>query len=177
MILQPLHSKSFKRYTLLFLFVLVILLVGCSQNTPVATREVVIGDVQVTIVPATQTLYAFTTSEPGTITVHGFLVLLNPMSMIPAPDDSLYLVPMPIDDPISGIPQFEVGTVPQADVDEVVGEFMFTNIQPGQYAVVVITSGGSQIPVRYMDTSSYAILTLDTSQTDTTVDLGQLTLP
>jgi hypothetical protein len=177
MILHPLHSKSFKQYALIVLSILVILLVGCTQNTPEATRDVAIGDVKVTVIPPTQAQYTFKTSEPGSISIHGFLVILNPMSMIPAPEDSIYLVPMPVDDPIAGIPQFDVGTVPQADVDEVLGEFVFTNIQPGQYAVVVITSGGSQIPVRFLNSSSFAILTLDGSQTDTTVDVGQLTLP
>jgi hypothetical protein len=154
-----------------------VLLVACSGNTPEATRQVVIGEVQVTVVSPTQENYVFKTSEPGTITVHGQLIVLDPMSMVPASEDAIYLVPMPIDDPIAAIPQFEVGTVPQADVNEINGEFMFTNIQPDQYAVVVITPGGAQIPVRKMDTKSYAIFTLDASQVDTTVDIGFLTLP
>jgi hypothetical protein len=86
-------------------------------------------------------------------------------------------VPMPADDPIAAIPQFEVGKVPQADVNEMDGEFVFNNIQPGQYAVVVITSGGAQIPVRKMESKDYAIFTLDASQADSTVDIGYLTLP
>jgi hypothetical protein len=177
MILQPLRSKSFKQFYIFILFILIILLVGCTQNTPESTREVVISNVQVTIVPPTQALYPFKTSEPGAITIHGLLVVRDPTTMIPAPGDSIYLVQIPADDPMASIPQFEVGTVPQADVDEVAGEFMFTNIHPGQYAVVVITAGGAQIPVRHMDTSNYAIFTLDASQADTIVELGQVTLP
>ena len=177
MTLKQWRSKPIRLIPLLLLFVLIILLAACTNNTPKATRDVVIGDVQITVVPPTEVPYLFKTSEPGAISVHGDLVILNPMSMIPADQDSIFLAPMATDAPISGVPQFEVGTVPQADVNEVNGEFMFTNIQPGQYAVVAITVGGAQIPVRYMETASYAIVTLDASQVDTTVELGKLTLP
>lgn len=156
---------------------LIPLLASCSNNTAEPTREISIGEVQVTVVPPTQVRYSFKTSEPGTITVHGSLVVLNPTSMLPAPGDSIYLVPMPEGEPISMIPQFEVGTVPQADVNETNGEYVFTNLQPGQYAVVVITSGGAQIPVRYFNTSNYAIFTLEDSEVDTTVEIGELSLP
>jgi len=177
MIFQQLRSKSFRLFSYFLLFILIVLLVACTGNTPEATRQVVMGEVQVTVVSPTQEIYVFKTSEPGTITVHGLLVVLNPTAMIPASQDSIYLVPMPVDDPIAAIPQFELGTVSQAEVNEADGKFMFTNIQPGQFAVVVITSGGAQIPARNMGTKSYAIFTLDASQTDTTVDIGDLSLP
>ena len=177
MILQQLRSKTIREFSFFLLLILIISLVACTGNTPQATREITIGKVQVTGVPPTQESYVFKTSESGAITVHGILVVLNPTAMIPASEDSIYLVPMPADDPIASIPQFEVGKVPQADVNEMDGEFVFTNIQPGQYAVVVITSGGAQIPVRKMESKDYAIFTLDASQADSTVDIGFLTLP
>jgi hypothetical protein len=121
--------------------------------------------------------YSFRTSQAGTITVHGTLIVLDPMTILPAPNDAIYLVEIPADQPISGIPPFEPGTVPQADVDERTGEFVFTDIQPGQYAVVVETRGGAQFPTRYQETQTYAIFTLEESQIDTTVELGSLTLP
>jgi hypothetical protein len=172
--------NSLLRKPVLSLFIILvsvaILLVACSQKASEVTRDVTINNVQVTAATATQP-YIFKTSEPGSITVLGTLILLNPLTLIPAPEDSVFLVSMPVDQPISGIPQFEVGKVPQAEVDEITGDFVFTNIQPGQYAVVVVTIGGAQIPVHYLGTSNYGIITLDASQVDTTVELGDLTLP
>jgi hypothetical protein len=177
MIFQHLRSRSSRILTSSLFFVLIISIVACSGNSTEATRQVVVGEIQVTIAAPTQAAYTFKTSDPGTITVHGDLIVLNPAAMVPASEDSIYLVPMPAEDPISTIPQFEVGKVPQADVNETNGEFVFTNLQPGQYAVVVVTAGGAQIPVRKMGTSSYVIFTLDSSQVDSTVEIGTLSLP
>jgi hypothetical protein len=177
MVFQQLRSIFIRFFSYSLLFIPIVLLVACTGNTPEATRQVVVGEIQVTITSPTQESYIFRTSEPGGITVHGSLIVLDPGGMVPASEDSIYLVPMPADDPIAAIPQFEVGTVPQADVNEANGEFMFTNIQPGQYAVVVITTGGAQIPVRKDGTSNYAIFTLDASQVDTPVDIGIMTIP
>lgn len=170
-------SKPAARLSFIILLALVVLLVACNGTAADGTRSVSISNVQVTIAAPGMEPFVFQTSEPGTITIHGLLIVLNPMSIIPAHDDAIYLVPLPTDQPVSGIPQFEIGTVPQAEVDERTGEFSFTNIQPGQYAVVVITAGGAQIPVRYREDASYAIFTLEASQADTTVELDQLTLP
>lgn len=160
----------------IILILLVISLSGCSDATAEPSREVSITNIQIATVTPTQP-YSFRKSDPGYITIRGSLIVLDPMSIVPSPDDGIFLVPMPIDQPISSVPQFEVGQVPQADVDEVSGEFTFTNIEPGQYAVVVITAGGSQFPVRYSENGNYAIFTVDASQKDTTVDIGHLTLP
>jgi hypothetical protein len=162
---------------ILALLGLMIFLTACNTNTAVPTRDVSINEVEVAVAPPTPEPYVFKTSDPNTITVHGKLIVLDPMTIIPAPNDSIFLVPLPIDEPISMIPQFELGTVPQAEVDESSGEFVFTNLEPGQYAVVVITMGRAQIPTRFIDTSSYAIFTVDETQVDTTVDIGKLTLP
>jgi uncharacterized protein (DUF2141 family) len=98
------------------------------------------------------------------------------MTLIPASDDAIYLVPLP-DAGISTIPHFEKGTVPQAEVDETTGEFMFTNIQPGSYAVVVVTKSVAQIPARFYPTGNYAIINVEASQVDTTIELDKLSLP
>jgi len=173
------RNQSFRhiRYVSLMLLIGIFLISACDNASSEPTRQVIVNEVQVTVSAPSPQPYIFKTSEPNSITVHGDLVVLDPMTMIPAPNDSIFLVPLPIDQPISTIPQFEEGTVPQADVDESVGEFVFNSLQLGQYAVVVITNGGAQIPVRYMDSASYAIFTLDSTQVDTTVELGSLTLP
>jgi len=150
---------------------------ACSGSSTDATRDVVLDDIQVTMPAPTVEPYVFRTSASGAITVHGTMIVLDPMTIVPAPNDSIFLVEIPADQPIAGIPQFTEGTVPQADVDERVGEFIFTDIQPGQYAVVVITLGGAQIPARFQTTQTYAIFTLESSQVDTTVEIGNLTLP
>lgn len=175
------RSNILIKKTSLYYFILILLLIssfisGCTASTTESGREVSVDNLQVVLSTPTQP-YTFETSDSGFITVHGILVVLDPMSMIPAHDNGIYLVPMPSGQSISGIPQFEVGTVPQADVDEIGGEFVFTNIEPGQYAVVVLTAGGSQIPIRYSNSGNYAIITLDSSQLNTTFDVGRLTLP
>jgi len=121
--------------------------------------------------------YIFKTSQPGTATLKGILAVLDPVVMMPAPDDAIYLVPL--EDGEQGpstVPPIEKGKTPQADVDERTGEFVFTNIKPGQYAVVVITLGGSEIPVRVFETNNLAIVTIQESDLDNTIDLGHLAL-
>ena len=169
--------SRFKFYAaIIFMLFCSLFIFGCTPSTTEPARDISVDNLQVLSNTPTQP-YTFKASDSDFITVHGILVVLDPMSMIPAHDDGVYLVPMPDDQSTTGIPQFEVGTVPQADVDETRGEFVFTNIKPGQYAVVVLTPGGSQIPIRYSDSGSYAIITLDSSQINTTVDIGRLTLP
>lgn len=122
--------------------------------------------------------YDFVKSDQGSITLHGLLVVRDPISMVPAPDDAIYLVPVGAEGQgVTGIPQFTVGEVPQADVDERTGEFVFVNIEPGKYAIVVMTKGGAQIPTRSMEDGSYSIITFTAADVDQTVELGNLSLP
>jgi hypothetical protein len=170
-------SRIFDLFSTIIIFLLISTFIsGCDLSINETPREISVNNVQAGLSTPMQP-QIFGTSDPGYITVRGVLVVLDPMTMIPAHDDGVYLVPLPSDQSTTEIPQFDVGTVPQAEVDEVVGEFVFTNIEPGQYAVVVLTAGGSQIPVRYSDTGNYAIITFDSSQLNTTVDMGRLTLP
>ncbi len=172
---RKLSEKYFRGIVTLFL--VSILLISCNKASSTPPRQVVINQVQVTVAPPTAAPHTFKTSDPGFVTVHGTLNVLDPLTLVPAPGDSIFLVPMPTDAPISGIPPFEVGKVPQAEVDESTGEFLFTNISPGQYAVEIVTSGGAQIPVRFLGNNNYAIFTLDASQVDKTIDVGQLSVP
>ena len=167
---RPNRSTTF---ALLALIVITSLMLTACQGE--ATRDVSAIDVQVAIASPTPKPYPFDTSEPGTATIHGMLLVLDPMSMVPAPDDAIYLVPLK--DAEMSIPQFVMGEVPQAEVDETIGEFMFTNIQAGSYAVVVVTKGGAQIPSRFYQTGNYAIFTVNPDQMDTVIELGQLSLP
>jgi hypothetical protein len=121
--------------------------------------------------------YAFRTSQPGTATLRGFLLVLDPMVLVPGLDDAIYLVPLTDNEGgPSTIPPIERGKVPQADVDERTGEFVFTDIRPGQYAVVIVTTGDSEVPARVYETSNLAIVTIKESDLDKTIDLGHLVL-
>lgn len=154
----------------------VLSLSACQGSEATPTRDVSVNQVQIVVSTPTTEPFPFITSEPGTTSAHGILIVLDPMTLVPAPDDAIYLVPIP-EAGISTIPQFEVGTVPQAEVDEGTGEFMFTNLSPGHYAVVVITRGGAQIPARYFETGNFAIFKVDASQADSIIELGKLSLP
>jgi hypothetical protein len=165
------------RITILILVLIAALMMSACQESKVTpARNVTASDVQIIVATPTREPFPFKTSEPGKMTAHGMLLVLDPMTLVPAPDDAIYLVPIP-EAGISTIPQFEVGTVPQAEVDEGTGEFMFTNIQPGHYAVVVVTRGGAQIPARFFETGNFAIFKVEAGQSDTVIELGKLSLP
>ena len=84
---------------------------------------------------------------------------------------------MPSGEGTKTIPPFSVGEVPQADVNEITGEFVFTDIQPGRYAVVVLSQSGAQIPARDYEEGNFAIITIVDKDIDRTVELGYLSFP
>jgi hypothetical protein len=120
--------------------------------------------------------YNFKTSDPGFVTVEGLLLVIDPNLALPDANDAIFLVPLDSKEGIVTIPEFVVGEVPQADVDERTGDFRFTNIEPGRYAVVVLTTGGSQIPARFFESGSLAIFNIEESDIDTTIKLDHLQL-
>lgn len=180
-----------QRYVLIVGLLVILVLTGCQgASTPQANTGV--SNIQITVNPTagpsaakptrppipTLEPFTFKPSDAGTVTLHGHLAVLDPVTMLPGPDDAIFLVPMnQTGAGATTIPQFTVGEVPQAEVDERTGEFTFQNIQPGRYAVVILTKGGSQIPAKMMDTGSLAIITVDKSSIDQTVELGTLRLP
>lgn len=102
---------------------------------------------------------------------------MDPMLMFPDLDDGIFLVPMDNQvESLTTVPQFVKGNVPQAEVDETTGDFVFTDINPGQYAVVVLTMNGQQVPARILESESLAILTLEEGD-ETIIDLNYLMLP
>jgi len=48
---------------------------------------------------------------------------------------------------------------------------------PGRYAIVVLTTGGAQIPARYYDEGSLAILNIKNEDIDKIIELEFLSLP
>jgi len=98
---------------------------------------------------------------------------------LPDPNDAIFMVPIPGSDQggASSIPSFTVGEVPQAEVDERTGDFVFTNLDPGQYAIVVLTTGRAQIPTRFNKNGNLAIINLQETDRDHTIELENLCLP
>jgi hypothetical protein len=162
--------------------ILMIFISGCSQLqvetptvTPKPTDTIAPSQAQI---EQTEEVYVFKTSQPGFFTIKGTLVVMDPMLMFPDLDDGIFLVPM--DDQVESlttVPKFEKGTVPQAEVDEVSGDFAFTNIDPGQYAIVVLTMNGDQVPARFYESESMAILTLEENDETQLIELGNLMFP
>jgi len=120
--------------------------------------------------------YPFKESDPGFATIDGYLLVIDPNLALPDANDAIFLVPLNSEEGIVTIPEFVVGEVPQAEVDERTGDFRFTNIKPGKYAVVILTTGSSQIPARFYKSGSLAIFTIEESDIDTTVKLDDIRL-
>jgi hypothetical protein len=181
--MEPIGCEIVKKKLIpLFLvpFCMLILSVGCEPSQQVETPRVEIVDIQVTSpVDSYPTLepYVFKTSEPGTATLHGMLLVTSPWVIAPHDDDGIFLVPLDTQsEGVSGIPEFVVGQVPQAEVDEGTGEFMLTNIPPGQYVVVVLTDNGAQVPAS-TEEGGVVVVTVDESGLNKTTELGLLYFP
>jgi len=154
------------------------LLTSCGNNKIIQPKESYSIDNNVIIQYSTPTLkpYLFPTSKPNLATVIGKLIALD-ISMLPGPDDSIFLVPINLTDEISSIPSFQIGEVPQAVVDERTGDFVFINIETGKYALVVMTQSGAQIPATFKEKSSYAIFDIKDNNLGGIYDLNEVTFP
>lgn len=128
--------------------------------------------------PGLRTLepYQFKESDAGFATIHGILFVTDITLVQPDSDDGIFLVPLP-DQGVSSIPIFTVGEVPQADVDERTGEFRFTNVEPGNYALVVLLKGGSQMPAYTMEDGKFVIIKVTEEELDKTIDLEYIRIP
>jgi len=161
-------------------FLCICLLLSACQGAPtpslvvVSTVEVIKQSQSIpTLIP-----YHFRTSTPGTVTLHGQLTVMDPLTFMPDANDAIFLAPLQGgSSDVTTIPSFKVGEVPQADVDESTGEFTFTDIQPGRYLLMVLTKGGSEMPARWLDQDSLAIINVDESEKGKTIELNHLRLP
>jgi hypothetical protein len=177
------RQKHTLEWELIIGLVMAFILYGC-QGSPTQTTKSQnnsISGIQITMVAAINTPtiepYAFKTSAPGKVSLHGTLVVLDPTSLVPGADDSIFLVPIDESSTVSGTPSFKKGEVPQADVDERTGEYVFTNIAPGKYMIMIETQSGSQFPTHWMSTNSFAIVTIDSTQMNQTVELKPVSVP
>jgi len=155
---------------------------GCGTANDInPTKQISATSTSTTVVessPKENDKYVFITSEPETVTLHGELIVLDPKGFIPNSNGAIFLVTLAgSDNSLATIPPFVVGEVPMADVDVTTGEFVFHSIQPGQYAVVILTSEEMQIPSRRYNDGSYVIFTIDESDKGNVIELGYITLP
>jgi len=157
-------------------------LVACQQETTASPpTNIELVEMQVTDQLShaqTPESYMFKTAQPGTTSVHGLLIVTNPIGILPDPNDAIFLVPLDSggEDPAT-IPSFVLGEVPQAEVDESNGEFIFTDIKPGLYAVMILALGGSQIPARTYKGRNLVIVKVEESDRGNIIELGDLSFP
>lgn len=178
--------------------ILLLLVAGCSQQAVETTPEITTpqsesqpegaypapGDSN-TGYPAPATIVADESSNQnveeipvtaGTASIYGKLLVLDPDQAFPDPNDGIFLVPLPQTDSVTMIPTFQVGQVPQAQVDESSGEFLFTDIPPGQYIIMILTVHNTQIPAR-TETGQMAIIQVDETNLDTAIEVEYLQVP
>ena len=160
------------------LFFICIFLTSCNQNILAQpTESITINETLIIqITDPTLEPFTFPTSNPNLATISGRLIVLN-LSMLPANDDAIFLVPLNPIDEISTIPIFEPEEVPQAIVDERTGDFVFNNIQVGKYVLVVLTQSGAQIPASFPDNGSYVIFDIHENNLDEIYNLGDINFP
>jgi hypothetical protein len=104
---------------------------------------------------------------------------MNPAQVAPQ-EDGLYLVPINTD--VEGgvalvVPAVNPETALQASVDEVTGQFYFSDVSAGVYALVAVTDTDQQLSIRRLDTGEAVIVTLTGEDLGKVIDLGTLRLP
>ena len=155
----------FKGIFIAFSF-LAILLMGC-QNSQIQDTRIPTSSVEP---------YAFRTSKPGMVTLHGKLLVMDPDNAMPASNDAIYLVPLSADQQIIMVESIPFDEALQADVNERTGEFIFTDVQPGKYIVMIVTIYDGQMPVRTQD-GKFAVIDVKDSDRDQTIELNYLKVP
>jgi hypothetical protein len=115
-------------------------------------------------------------SKNGSVTLHGVLLVRDPDNAMPAADNAIYLVPLPAEQMVISVPTIPLENPIQARVNNKNGDFVFTNIQPGKYIVMVLTISNGQIPAHKEDGSLAVIDVLETER-NTTIQLNYLSVP
>jgi hypothetical protein len=115
-------------------------------------------------------------SNNGFATLHGRLLVTDPLNAMPAEDNAIYLVPLPSDQMVISVPAIPVDNPIQARVDNSTGDFVFSKIKPGKYVVIILTIFNGQMPAK-MDNGSLAVIDVQESDLNTTVELNFLRVP
>ena len=103
-------------------------------------------------------------------------MIMDPRFGGPKNGDSIYLVP--IDEESTDAPIVALEIDPESSykvmfVNSTTGEFVFTNIPPGRYQILIEIAPGI-IPLRSMETGRIDFLTIESNQM---LDLGRMQIP
>jgi hypothetical protein len=115
-------------------------------------------------------------SKKGLVTLHGVLLVRDPDNAMPAADNAIYLVPLPPDQMVVSVPAIPTDKPIQARVNNKNGDFVFTNIEPGKYIVMVLTISNGQIPAHTKD-GALAVINVQETDRNTTIQLDYLSVP
>jgi hypothetical protein len=115
-------------------------------------------------------------SKNSLVTLHGLMLVKDPINAMPAEDNAIYLVPLPSDQMVISVPSIPSDNAIQARVDNKTGEFVFSKISPGKYVIIVLTIYGGQIPAK-MENGSMAVIDVQESDLNKTVELNNLFVP
>jgi len=135
-----------------------------------------ISDIKIINEDPVEETFNFPESDNGFSTITGTLIVTD-INLLPDSEDGIFLVPLDEEALVSTIPQFEISEVFQAVVNEINGEFTFTNIPIGKYAVVVLTQYGAQIPATNENSSSFVIFDVKESDLNNTIILNNIMFP
>ncbi len=167
-----------KKVMTLFFALLTLPLFLTACNATSSSKDVTITGIKVTVrAPQPTATYPFKTSKSGTTTVQGSLLVLSPEVALPDENDAVFLVPLDTSVNVTSIPTFKVGEVPQAQVDERTGDFMFVNITPATYAVVILSRNGTQFPGHKNGKTDLIIVKVTEKDKDQLIDVGFVAFP
>jgi hypothetical protein len=144
--IQPTSRGNMLKRFLVFFILLAVLFTGCQQ------------------------------SKNSLVTLHGMMLVKDPINAMPAEDNAIYLVPLPSDQMVISVPSIPSDNAIQARVDNKTGEFVFSKISPGKYVIIVLTIYGGQIPAK-MENGSMAVINVQESDLNKTVELNNLFVP
>ncbi len=176
-----------KYWAFLFLVTSILVTMGCSaaskkkvgpptvSQVPVAASEASI-ETEIAKPVAAEGKRTFRQSNPGKATIHGILFLTNFMMVSPK-KEGVYLVRLDQARNIVTVPEFKAEDAIQAEVDETIGEFSFSNVDPGLYAVVIIATTGQQVPARKWKKSDYVLVNVTAADLNTTIELDTIQVP
>ncbi len=155
-----LNTASRKKVSLVLALLMISTVSACRNDNPAISTP--------------SASHVFVKSKPGYATVHGQLVLTNPANLAPQ-KDGIFL--SHLQEGATVVPPVATDQAPRSDVDEATGEFIIPNVEPGRYAVVVLTESGLQVPAHLLQADELAIVSVKDSDLNHTIDLGQVRIP
>ena len=110
------------------------------------------------------------------VVLKGQLFVKDPDVAFPKADNAIYLVPLASDQTVMAVPTIDPKTAIQAKVDNKTGKFVFSNVTPGKYLMMIITINNDQMPVSTVD-GNMAVIDVTAAQLGKTIDLKNFVVP